>query len=228
MTQPTSIAEGLWSMTDIVSPGPGFRMDTRMTIVRLPGEAASELLLLSPVRIDDESAAALADLGEVKHLVSPNLFHHFHLQAARARYPEATVWGAEGLEEKCGVKVDQTLTPGELWPGIDVLAIEGMPKFREFALFHRLTGTLITTDLVFNKPHGHNFITRLGFRMFGTYGKFAVSRLFKSMIQDKAAFSASCRKLFDLPIERVIMAHGEISDNNARETFKSTLERHLS
>jgi hypothetical protein len=24
------------------------------------------------------------------------------------------------------------------------------------------------------------------------------------------------------------MAHGEISDNNARETFKSTLERHLS
>lgn len=228
MTKLTSIAEGLWSMTDSVSPGPGFKMDTRMTVVRLPGERTSELLLLSPVRIDDTDAAALAELGEVTHLVSPNLFHHFHLKSAKDRYPNATVWGSEGLERKTGVKVDHTLKAGELWPGIDVFGIDGMPKFREFVLFHRLSGTLIATDLVFNKPHGHNFATRTFFRVFGTYGKFSVSRLFKSMIKDKAAFSNSCRALFELPIERVVMAHGEVADSNALEVFKSELERHLS
>ena len=228
MTQLTNIAEGLWSMTDDVSPGPGFKMDTRMTVVRLPGEGSSELLLLSPVRIDDTDAAALAELGEVTHLVSPNLFHHFHLNAAKSRYPNATVWGSEGLERKTGVRVDQTLKAGELWPGIEVMAIDGMPKFREYVLFHRLSGTLIATDLVFNKPHGHNFATRTFFRVFGTYGKFAVSRLFKSMIKDKASFSASCRALFELPIERIVMAHGEVTDDNALETFKGELEPHLS
>ncbi len=226
MTELIPIGTDLFSVTGDVSPGPGFRVDTRMTGIRLPDDGG--LLLVSPTDLDDATAASIDALGAVRHLVAPNLFHHFFLGKAKERWTEAQVWGPAGLKEKTGFEPDRELEPGELWPGIEVFAIEGMPKFREHVLFHRASGTLIATDLVFHKPHGHNLATRLFFRVFGTYGRFAVSRLFKSMIKDKAAFSASCRRLFELPIERVVMAHGDVLEADAATTFRATLEAQLS
>ena len=137
------------------------------------------------------------------------------------------MWAPEGIETKSSSRVDHRLSEGELWPGISVHAVAGMPKFKEFVLFHQASGTLVVTDLVFNKPVGHNVTSRLFFRVFGTYGKFSVSRLFKTMVEDKAACGSSCRKLFELPIERIVMAHGEVLDSDARASFQRAVEARL-
>ena len=47
----------------------GFRYPTRMALIRLTG---GELLAWSPVALDGDLAAELADLGEVHSLVAPN------------------------------------------------------------------------------------------------------------------------------------------------------------
>ena len=73
-----------------------------------------------------------------------------------------------------------------------------MPKFREWVLFHEPTGTLLTTDLVFNRPKGTG-LSPIFFLLFGTASRFAVSRLFKTMIKDRAEFVASCSKIAQLP-----------------------------
>ena len=53
----------------------GIHFPGRMTVIRLK---SGGLWLHSPVPIDDELAAQLAELGPVEHLVGPNLFHHVH------------------------------------------------------------------------------------------------------------------------------------------------------
>ncbi len=229
MSTLTPITDSMWCATQAISPGPGVRMDTRMTVIAVPGRDADEheVIVHSAIDVDDEMAAEIEALGRVAHVVSPNLFHHLFLEKAANRWPDATVWAPEGIEAKSASRVDRRMTEGELWPGIDVYAILGMPKFREFVLFHRATNTLLVTDLVFNKPVGHNVTSRLFFRFFGTYGKFAVSRLFKTMVKDKASCAASCRKLFDLPMERIVMAHGEVKEEGAAEAFRQAIEARL-
>ena len=79
------ICDGLWELADELSVM-GMRFPLRMTIVAL-GEG--ELLLHSPVRIDDDAARAIAELGRVTDIVAPSMLHHVHAGAARERYPEA-------------------------------------------------------------------------------------------------------------------------------------------
>ena len=98
-----------------------------------------------------------------------------------------------------------------------------MPKFAEHAFFHRPSGTLLCTDLVFNHPKGHNALTRLFFRLAGTHEKLSVSKLFQSMIKDRPAFEASLESILALPIERVVMAHGEVLEDDAKERFEQAL-----
>lgn len=77
-------------------PG-GWRMDTRMSVLRLPDGA---LWLHSVVPIDDALAAQLDALGPVRHLVAPNLLHHLYLGPAQQRWPEAHTWAPPGLSDK--------------------------------------------------------------------------------------------------------------------------------
>lgn len=49
---------------------------TRMTVIRL---GTGELFLHSPIAFDASLAAALQQLGTVRHLISPNQWHYAHI-----------------------------------------------------------------------------------------------------------------------------------------------------
>ena len=161
-------------------------------------------------------------------LVSPNLFHHLFLRGAIDRWPEARFHSSLGLAEKrSDLPGAEPLKASGSWQGaFSVVPVEGMPKFQEFAFLHEPSRTLIVTDLVFNEPHGLTLSTRLFFRVFGTYGKLAVSRLFTSMVKDKQAFAESLRTLSQLEIDRVVMAHGKVLSENAQQRFREVLAAH--
>ena len=194
----------------------GAHFGTRMTVVRL----GSRLWLHSAIPIDDALATQLAGLGEVGWIVAPNLFHHMHVEAARARYPAADVLAAEGLVKKRASLADATVlqtSTASAWNDLEAVHLAGMPKLNETVFFHVPSQTLVAADICFNLVRPKGLWSRLLFGMFGASGSVKQSRYFRSMVADKAALAASIRQVLEWPFQRIIIAHGEIVDSEARD-----------
>ncbi len=189
----------------------GWKMPARMTVVRL-GDGS--LLLHSPIRIDDALAASLEALGPVRHLVAPNRFHHLFAGKAQQRWPDAVLYGAPGLAEKRrDLRFGDTLgdsLPRPLAAELDACVAAGSARMGEVVLFHRASGTLIATDYVFNIQKPEGVILNLFSGLVGTRGRFTQSRMVRLVINDRAANKASAERMLAWPIERVVMAHGDV------------------
>ena len=214
MLNPIDPAAGLWdAQSELSFPG-RWRLPLRMSVLRLPDGG---LLLHSPIAIDDTLAEALAALGPVRHLVAPNLLHHIHLRKAQARYPEARVWAPPGLAaRKPRLRVDAELAAGTPldWGGaLEVLPVAGAPRMTEFLFLHAASGTLICTDLVFNLRTWSGATTGLVLLLFGTRGRFAMSRLVRAVVRDRPAFRASLAPLWGRPFRRIVMSHGAVYES---------------
>lgn len=200
-----------WAL-DSLNIAPGVVLPIRMTVIRLPD---GSVLLHSPIPIDDALAAEIEAVGPVRHLVAPSCFHHLYLGHAHERWPDATTYAAPKLAKK---RPDLTLhhtltdTPPEAWDdALDVRVLPGIPAVNEALFYHRPTRTLIVTDLIFNLQRPEGALAPIVFRLFGTYKKAAVSRLFRSTIKDRASLAAALRDLLTAwtPIDRVLVAHGD-------------------
>ena len=217
-----TIVDGLWGAEHDLFMNGIVHFRGRMTVVKL---RSGGLLLHSVIPIDEALAEELRALGPVEHIVAPNLLHHTHLIPVAARYPDATVWGAPGLAEKrSDVRFDAMLSEETPWSDeLASLFVEGIPWANETVFFHRATGTLIVTDLVFNIHEVRGWITPWILRFAGAYRKFAQSRLLRSSIRDADAASASAERMLAWPIERVVMAHGHVVERDAKAELQRVL-----
>jgi hypothetical protein len=206
----SAVAEDLWTVEHPMRFPGGVRIPSRMTIVRLPG---GDLILHSPIPIDDQLAAEIAALGSVAHVIAPSLAHHIFVTGALARYPNALLVAAPGLAEKrADLPVADVLTDEapEAWRGIlDQVVIDGAPRMNEVVFLHRPSRTLIATDLVFNVRQPASWATGLLLRMMGTHKRFAQSRLWRIYTKDRGAFRRSLEKLMTWEFDRVLPGHGE-------------------
>lgn len=189
----------------------GLDMRGRMTVMRLDDGA---LALHSPVPIDDALAEDLAALGPVRHLIAPNTFHDAYLAAAKARYPEATAWGAPGLEKPSkGLPLDATVPePGEapIWGAtVDYVRFTAAPSISEVICFHRPSKAIIFTDMVMNVHRCEGPISRLVFWLEGVWRRPGIPRLCKLAIRDKAAAAQAASIMSGWPIEQIIVCHGD-------------------
>src|SRR4051794_12630350 len=91
----TPLADNLWEIYQPLSIS-GIEMGHRMTVVRL---AAGELLVHSPVRLDELLARELLELGFVRYLIAPSRMHDLHLAEWASRFPQAVLCGAPGLDK---------------------------------------------------------------------------------------------------------------------------------
>ena len=204
-------------------PG-GVHLPSRMTIVRLPG---GDLLLHSPIPIDDALAAELAALGPVAHVVAPSLFHHLFVPQALERYPQALLTAAPGLAEKRSeLPVADVLSdePPPAWEGvIDQALIRGAPRLNEVAMLHRPSGTLIVSDLVFNVQEPRGWSTGLVLRMMGTHKRLRQSRLWHLYAKDRGQVRESVEKVLAWEFERVLPGHGDPFAGNARAAMREAM-----
>lgn len=196
----------------------GLEVGARMTVIRLPG---SELLLHSPVPASEALVDRVETLGEVRFLVCPNKLHHLYVGEWQARFPEASTFVAPGLETKrsditvTGVLGDQP-EPG--WKEtVDQVFLEGFPFANEIVFFDRSSATLIATDLAFNMGASSPALTRLFFRLNGTYGRLAPTLFERMMVRDRAAFRRALERILEWPFERVVVSHGDVSEHGGRE-----------
>lgn len=200
------------------------RVGARMTVIRLED---GSLWLCSPIPLDDAGAAELEQLGPVRHIVAPNLFHHLYAVAAKARWPSARLYGAPGLRAKLpalGVEEELGDTAPEAWRRqIDQHVMAGMPKVNEVVFFHRNSKTLVTTDLFFNLHDLDHWWSRTFLKLNDAYGRFGMSRFFRSNITDGAAARRSADRVLSWDFERVVMAHGDIVESDARDAVASAV-----
>lgn len=204
-------------------PG-GFRLPTRMTVLPLSDGA---LALVSPVPIDDERAAALSDLGEVRYLVAPNLLHHLYLASACERYPRAKVLASGALRRKRpDLRVDLALEdplPEDFERAVVSVRIDGAPAVDEYVFFHRASRTLVATDLVFDVRAPRGLVAHLVLYAVGCHGELAQSRMWRFFVRDRRAAEASVERILGLPFERLVVAHGEGVDEDAHARLATAL-----
>jgi hypothetical protein len=104
------------------------------------------------------------------------------------------------------------------WSGVlDQQLLRGFPFANEVVFFHRSSATLIATDLVFNVGSSSPPLTRLAFRLGGSYGRLSPTPLERLLVRDRSAFRDSLERVLDWPFDRVVVAHGEVSEKGGRE-----------
>jgi hypothetical protein len=218
------VAPEVWSVEHPMHFPGGVHLPSRMTILRLPD---GDLMLHSPIPIDDDLAGEIAALGPVAHVVAPSLFHHLFVPQALERYPQALLTAAPGLAEKrAELPVADVLTdePPPAWEGvIDQLVIRGAPKLNEVAMLHRPSRTLIVSDLVFNVRQPQGWGTSLVLRMMGTHKRLRQSRLWHLYTKDRAQLRGSVEKLLSWEFDRVLPGHGDPHEGNARAAMQEAM-----
>ncbi|MCB0393073.1 MAG: hypothetical protein KDD25_00860 [Bdellovibrionales bacterium] len=200
---------------------PLLMLPLKSTLVR----TSKGVILISPIKgIDSRDEGR--EFGDVTDIVGPNLFHHLGINSAKRMFPNAIVWGPSGFKTKRPDVRWTQLTP-ESWPysgELDFLILDGMPKVQEAIFFHAESRTLIVTDLFFNFLRGSGFGYWLIFNLFGTYKRFAMSRLFLSTIKDKAAFKKSITKMMTWDFDRIVIPHGDNVESGAKTLVTRVLK----
>ena len=196
----------------------GLEVGARMTVVRLPGP---RLFLHSPIAATVEFVREVKALGPVAYLAAPNRFHHLSIGDWHKAFPEASVFVAPGLDTKrpdlkiAGVLTDEP-EPG--WAGtLDQVLVSGYPLASEVVFFHRPSATLIAADLAFNIGSNSPPLTRLAFRLGRAYGCLSPTLLERLFVRDRSAFRRSLTRILEWPFERVVVAHGQVSEKGGRE-----------
>jgi len=156
-----------------------------MTVIRLEN---CELVVISPIQVNDEMRNQLDAIGTVRHIIAPNFYHYLFAAKFKLLYPNATFWAVPGLEtKKTDLTIDQIiLFDGTcLWDGLEsvffdglrTLGLKGIDSFNECVFFHSASRSLILTDTVVYFDDSFPVITQLAARVLGGYNRLAPSLL---------------------------------------------------
>jgi hypothetical protein len=210
----------------------GMELDARMTVIRLDD---GRLMLHSPCEIDDHMRSALVELGAVAIIVAPGTFHYLHVRSAQAAFPEAETFICPGLESKRPeMHFDWLL--GDIapaaWAGrLDQVLVRGSRWIGEVAFFHRQTRTLILVDLIekfSDATPNVDWILKLWWKLvFQMWNKAKPAPEYQLGWSDKKAARASLHRILQWDFERVIVAHGDLIEIDAREVVEKAWRKPL-
>jgi hypothetical protein len=213
--------ENLW-VVDGPEIGFGFGglipFPTRMTVVKM---ASGGLILHSPVEHTAGLERALLALGPIRYLVAPNSLHYWWVPDWAARLPDAKVLAVKGLDKRAHrpLRIDAVLTETSPWPDdIDLTLISGH-RFIEAALFHRVSRTLILTDLIenFEPKRIRNWFYRQLIRTGGVAdpdGKAPIDMRL-SFLRHRRALRSAVREMIGWNPKQIIIAHGRCYETGA-------------
>ena len=224
------VADGVFIVDSLLPGLMGRILPVRMTAIRLSG---GELLLHSPTAFNQGLLKQVETLGQVRHLVAPNIAHWMFLKDWQAACPDAITWAAPGLRDRrqlrsSGIRLDRDLgraTPAEWGDDIVLTTVPGGLGFRESVLFHRPTRSLVLADLVLNLelPKLPPLLRPLA-RLFGIVAPDGMPPPYLRaviLLQRKRAAQAAL-ELLALQPERVIFAHGSwFAENGATRLRRS-------
>ncbi len=215
----------------------GLSVGTRMTVIRL---SDGRLVVISPIALTPELITEIDDLGPVFAQIAPNRYHHLFAAAFQQQYPQAQLWGAIGLAEKCpDLAIDRVIREvsgdigseifyrqfiGVQVPGSQLTNLTKPDPLNEVVFYHQPSRTLIIADIAFHFDRNNAWETRLVAKLIGGYQSLQPSILEKSKLTDRANVERSIRAVLAWDFDRVIMAHGAVVPTNGKAMLKTGYE----
>jgi hypothetical protein len=215
----TRLADELWTI-----PRPirfwGVETGTRMTIVRLPDGA---LFIHSPVALDRALRRAIDELGPVKAVVAPSLFHHLSVGAWMGTFPDAIYCCNPGLAKKRrDLPWDRILgdEPEPEWEGeIDQVHFSARTMEDEVVFHHRKSGTLVCCDAIFNLAKHPSRVTRAVAHLFGMVEPGA-TWLEPIMMRDRPRARDQVGRMLAWKADRIVLAHGDLIESGGEAVLR--------
>jgi hypothetical protein len=183
------------------------------------------LVIHSTAPFSERDLGVIRDFGEPAWLVDATLMHDTFAKKGRAALLGSSYLAPPGFAKQTGISTESLFPPPSDWVGeIDVLRIEGI-RTNEHALFHRQSRMLVVADLFFSFPETirgwPRFFARHIMRLPRLFG---VSVFFRRlMIRDRQAFADSMNVLLAWNFERVVVAHWEPVEKDAKRTVEQAL-----
>lgn len=220
--------EGIRKLADDVAlmsflmPVFGIDFKRNVTLLRLRD---GQVVIHSSAPFSERDLAVIRSFGKPSWLVDATLLHDTFAKAARAALPDLAYFAPPGFTKSTGLPTELLSNPPAEWRGeIDVLAIDGV-RTNEHALFHRSSRTLVVADLFFSFPEETSgwplFFVRHLMRLPRLFGISSFYRLF--VIRDKEAFARSMNALLALDFERLVVAHWQPVERDAKRVVEQAL-----
>jgi hypothetical protein len=220
MSMLRQLEESLW-VIDHPFKMAGVPVGTRTTIVRLTNGG---LFLHSPGPLSVSLAKQIDELGEVRCIIAPNMFHHLYVPENARAWQAASVHLAPGL---AGKRKDLSFNeelgnePSPTWAtDIEQVIVQGSKRVNEVVFLHRASRTLILTDLSFNFSHASQRSLRFFLSLMGAYGKFGPSRLVRLLHPDRDALRVAIERILEWDFDRIIVSHGDVLESNGRAVLR--------
>lgn len=199
----------------------GFHVGARMTVVRLP---SGELFVHSPIELTPALREAVEAHGTVVHLIAPSRMHVGHVAEWAEAFPQARIHAVEGAAKALSSLRQVELlgdTPPAAWAGVlEQVLFRGSSLYDEIDFVHLPSRTLILTDLCFHIPEESRGTTRLWAKALDILGHLSASRSFVLTMRDRAAARASIERILSWDFERVVIAHGKITERDGKAQFR--------
>ena len=223
---PKPFGTDMWLVDSEIGPG----VPVRMTVIRLPD---GDLLLHSPTRHSAGLQRALAALGPIRYLVAPNSVHWMFCKDWQDAVHDAVTFAAPGLRKRgqvrrSGLHIDHELSelPPADWDGvIEQVVVPGGAGFREVAMFHRPSGTLLMTDLVQNfEPAKLPWVLRPLAWLLGNAmpTSRAPGHLRAVMLLRRGDAAVAARKIVAWAPTRIVVTHGRPIERDATARLRSS------
>lgn len=210
-----SLADGLWLARFPFSTA-GIELGRNVSILRL---SSGKTIVHSTAPFTPEDVAEIQSVGDPGWLLDATNFHDSYAEEGNASFPGLPYLVPDGFPAPDGVATESLASTPEEWrDDVDVVRIKGIPKINEHAFYHRPSKALVVCDLVFNMSEKKDRWTRWMLRFVsGIDNRPGNSRLFRSTIKDRDAFSESLCEILELDFEILVPGHGQPIVGNARE-----------
>jgi hypothetical protein len=196
-------------------------INARMSVIRL---ADGRLMLHSPGDIDDATAEAISQLGQVGYIVAPGSLHHMHVTEAQQRFPDAQTYICPGIERKVpGLRFDGILGPHApaIWSDtIDHVLIQGNRFVREVAMLHKPSKTLLLVDAIeyyTDQTEDVSWQLKVWWKLLRMWNKPKPAPEYQFGWKDKAAARASFEAILEWDFDKIILSHGDNITEDAKE-----------
>lgn len=225
------VADAVWTKTYPVRYA-GARFMGRMTVVKLDD---GDLVIHSPGPMDAENRGVIEALGPVRFIVAPGTYHYFYVADCQRAFPDARTFIAPGLEQKRPeLRYDAIL--GDLaepeWKSeIDQVVVRGTRFISEVALFHSPSRTLILVDLIENigdRTEGVDWVLRFWWKVImRMWNKPRPAPEYQFGWGDRATVRRCLERILEWDFTRVILAHGDLLEHDARHIVEEAWARPL-
>ncbi|MDB6078105.1 MAG: Methanol oxidation protein, partial [Akkermansiaceae bacterium] len=158
-------------------------------------------------------------------LLESMLLHDTYASEGHQAFPGLPFYGPPGFSEVVKFETLSLESPPAEWEGqIKIIALEGAPKLKEYAVIHLPTRTLIVADLSFNFRPDEQGWDRFFHRYIAGFKRYpGMSRIFKWCVTDPEAFKASIHRLLDEDFDRIIVGHGRTIPTGGKDALRGAM-----